>query len=103
MNINDNNQLGQSDYRRDYERGLEDGYRVGIMADDESFGYYDGFSCGAEQWSEEVAADAELAYGNEPAYGEDYLTDVEADSMTLAGAGYGTDEDYGYYGDDFDA
>jgi hypothetical protein len=30
----------------------------------------------------------------------DGLTDAEADAMTLAGAGYGTDEDYGYYGDD---
>jgi hypothetical protein len=32
----------------------------------------------------------------------DGLTDAEADAMTLAGAGYGTDEDYGYYGDDFE-
>lgn len=30
---------------------------------------------------------------------EDGLTDVEADAQTLAGAGWGTDEDYGYYGD----
>ena len=28
------------------------------------------------------------------------MTDVEADADTLASAGYGTDEDYGYYGDD---
>ena len=27
------------------------------------------------------------------------MTDVEADADTLASAGYGTDEDYGYYGD----
>ena len=33
---------------------------------------------------------------------EDSLTDVEADSMTLASAGFGTNEDYGFYGDDFD-
>ena len=26
------------------------------------------------------------------------MTDVEADADTLASAGYGTDEDYGYYG-----
>lgn len=29
---------------------------------------------------------------------DDGLTDVEADAMTLASAGWGTDEDYGYYG-----
>ena len=28
------------------------------------------------------------------------MTDVEADADTLASAGWGTDEDYGYYGDD---
>jgi len=27
------------------------------------------------------------------------MTDVEADADTLASAGYGTDEDYGFYGD----
>lgn len=31
--------------------------------------------------------------------GEDNLTDAEADSQTLASAGHGTDEDYGYYGE----
>lgn len=29
----------------------------------------------------------------------DGYTDAEADSYVLASAGYGTDEDYGYYGD----
>lgn len=29
-----------------------------------------------------------------------FRDDVEADADTLASAGYGTDEDYGYYGDD---
>lgn len=29
------------------------------------------------------------------------MTDVEADADTLASAGWGTDEDYGYFGDDF--
>ena len=28
------------------------------------------------------------------------MTDVEADADTLASAGYGTDEDYGYFGED---
>jgi len=31
---------------------------------------------------------------------EDNLTDAEADADTLASAGWGTDEDYGYYGGD---
>ena len=37
-------------------------------------------------------------------WGDDYdmddwdMTDVEADADTLASAGWGTDEDYGYYG-----
>lgn len=30
---------------------------------------------------------------------DDGLTDAEADAMTLASAGWGTEEDYGYYGD----
>lgn len=30
---------------------------------------------------------------------DDGLTDAEADAMTLASAGMGTDEDYGYFGD----
>ena len=29
-----------------------------------------------------------------------FRDDVEADADALAGAGYGTDEDYGYYGGD---
>lgn len=29
---------------------------------------------------------------------DDNLSDIEADAMTLASAGMGTDEDYGYFG-----
>lgn len=32
--------------------------------------------------------------------GDDLMTDAEADADTLASAGYGTDEDYGYFGED---
>ena len=32
---------------------------------------------------------------------EDNLSDVEADSMTLASIGWETDEDYGYFGEEF--
>jgi len=31
---------------------------------------------------------------------EDNMTDAEADADVLKSAGWGTDEDYGYYGDD---
>ena len=31
---------------------------------------------------------------------DDGLTDMEADAQTLASAGWGTDEDYGYYGEE---
>ena len=31
---------------------------------------------------------------------DDGMTDVEADADALASAGWGTDEDYGFYGDD---
>jgi hypothetical protein len=31
---------------------------------------------------------------------DQFRNDVEADADTLASAGYGTDEDYGYYGED---
>ena len=37
----------------------------------------------------------------EPSY-EDGLTDAEADAMTLASAGMGTDEDYGHFGGDYE-
>lgn len=30
---------------------------------------------------------------------DDGLTDAEADHMTLVGIGWGSDEDYGYYGE----
>jgi hypothetical protein len=36
----------------------------------------------------------------EPPCPEDNLSDVEADAMTLASAGMGTDEDYGRFSDD---
>jgi len=29
------------------------------------------------------------------------MSDVEADADTLVSIGWGTDEDYGYYGDDY--
>ena len=39
-------------------------------------------------------------YNAEDERNECGMTDVEADADTLASAGYGTDEDYGSYGDD---
>jgi hypothetical protein len=37
-------------------------------------------------------------YDNDEPF-DGFLTDAEADADALASAGYGTDEDYGYYGD----
>lgn len=37
-------------------------------------------------------------YDNDEPF-DGFLTDAEADANALASAGYGTDEDYGYYGD----
>jgi len=45
--------------------------------------------------SAEVESDFEPEENDEP--GD--MTDVEADADTLASAGYGTDEDYGYFGE----
>jgi hypothetical protein len=41
--------------------------------------------------------DAEEYFPDEP---DDGMTDVEADADTLASAGWGTDEDYGFFGDE---
>jgi hypothetical protein len=45
---------------------------------------------------------AEEFYSDEVEYEdfEDSYSDVEADADTLASAGWGTDEDYGYFGGD---
>lgn len=32
---------------------------------------------------------------------DDYMDDAEADGEALASAGWGTDEDYGYYGEEY--
>jgi flagellum-specific peptidoglycan hydrolase FlgJ len=49
-------------------------------------------------WDDE--RDYDDMFADEMEYGpEDNLSDVEADAMTLRDAGYGTDEDYGYYGE----
>lgn len=48
-----------------------------------------------------VEFDAELPEDDDDWSDDDGLSDVEADSMTLASAGWGTDEDYGYYGDEY--
>ena len=52
----------------------------------------DGF-CGDEAFEDDGAEFEESGDG---------LTDAEADAMTLRDCGWGTDEDYGYYGGDED-
>jgi hypothetical protein len=44
--------------------------------------------------------DVEQGWDMEPQ--DMFLSDAEADADVLASAGWGTDEDYGYYGDSFD-
>ena len=52
------------------------------------------FNFGADLTTDEYFNDT-LIWGDEP---EDFMSDVEADADTLASAGWGTDEDYGWYG-----
>lgn len=66
--------------------------------DDEDEGLYD-----MEDGDDE---DYPIGMDDEPEYDEDDdddephdMTDVEADADTLRNCGWGTDEDYGYYGD----
>ena len=50
---------------------------------------------------DDLVWDSEDEYMKDVPEREDlFRNDVEADADTLASAGYGTDEDYGYYGDD---
>lgn len=46
--------------------------------------------------ADQAKNDDDARYGYDD---DDGLSDAEADSMTLASAGYGTDEDYGFFGD----
>ena len=41
-----------------------------------------------------------LAEQGEEEPSDDFLSDVEADADTLKSCGFGTDEDYGHYGDE---
>jgi len=43
--------------------------------------------------------DEDPEYGFEGEHGE--LSDIEADADTLRNCGWGTDEDYGYYGEEY--
>jgi hypothetical protein len=60
-----------------------------------------------DQACEEIYALVEATFELEEPDGPEYepeepmgMTDVEADADTLKSAGYGTDEDYGYFGDE---
>ena len=55
------------------------------FCDERDMGYCEGYQ----------ASDGDLPCEDYPDY-EDGLSDVEADAMTLASAGWGTDEDYGF-------
>jgi hypothetical protein len=53
-----------------------------------------------EEFEDAVLEADDLQEWRNPEEYEDNYTDVEADADTLASAGMGTDEDYGYYGGD---
>lgn len=64
-------------------------------------------NCGVENCEDALCrADDELVEEDGDRTARDYadyddnMTDVEADADTLRSCGWGTDEDYGYYGDD---
>ena len=58
------------------------------LSDEAKEAYLDGLRDAAEQFGDDIG-------GDEPPE----MSDVDADSDALAGAGYGTDEDYGGYGE----
>ena len=55
------------------------------------------FNFGADLTTDEYFND-QIIWGDEYDQDDWDMTDVEADADTLASAGWGTDEDYGYYG-----
>ena len=57
------------------------------------------------EYDDDQQGDDDDQYGTSRASDEpedQFRSDAEADADVLAGAGYGTDEDYGYYGGDGD-
>lgn len=58
-----------------------------------------GYAGNVTEITAEEAALFEEEMGDFEEYG-DGMTDVEADADVLRNAGWGTDEDYGFYGDD---
>lgn len=61
---------------------------------DQDFANVDGWN--HETGDDMSEFDGDETPGDEP---DDNMTDVEADADTLASAGWGTDEDYGYFGE----
>lgn len=62
---------------------------------------YDDFDMMAEQqlypWIDDPSMDA----SDEDNYEDDHMDDVDADADTFRSCGWGVDEDYGYYGEEF--
>lgn len=67
-----------------------------VVCDEEELNVYSDLG-DALEYAEVVADDSDSDYDEE--FG-DGMSDAEADADTLASAGWGTDEDYGYYGED---
>ena len=53
----------------------------------------------ADDQQDDGDEDDDHGFNREPRE-DNFRDDVDADANALAGAGYGTDEDYGYYGED---
>jgi hypothetical protein len=60
---------------------------------------FDDFDIGPQ--SDEYSDEYEADYSYEEPW-DGFRDDVEADADALASAGFGTDEDYGYYGENED-
>lgn len=80
----------------DYARGYDEGFAGWEIPADASDAYLSGYQDGAMD-STSIREEEDRREWDD----DDGLTDVEADAMTLASAGWGTEEDYGYFGDEF--
>ena len=85
-----------------WANGYDDGYAGYPLLVEELYApgtaAYNDYCAGYEDGATDSWHDGEEEF-EDPESDDDGLTDAEADAMTLAGAGWGTDEDYGYYGD----
>jgi hypothetical protein len=80
-------------------------YEISMASDDELYARLDFLE--GENYQEEydmICEELEARQSDREAYDfeDDGMSDVEADADTLKSCGWGTDEDYGYFGDNDD-